>query len=189
MSARSSIKEETSLADRLGASRTPLREALFSLEREGFVRSEVDRGFSVMPLTGREVRELYPIVWTLEGLAIRLGVPLVYTLVDRLTELNSHLEERLTPEQALELDTRWHETLVESSPNLHLKQMLTRLRLGIRRYEYAYMRKGTLIAESTGQHKKIIDALRSKDLDAAVLGVMENWRFGMEAVLIQLGEP
>jgi DNA-binding FadR family transcriptional regulator len=56
---------ESRLAKELGVSRTPLREALFQLEREGFVRSDRDRGFSVEPMSAREIRELYPMLWTL----------------------------------------------------------------------------------------------------------------------------
>src|SRR5688572_24496804 len=64
---------ESSLCDQLGVSRTPLREALFRLEQEGLVRQDLARGFSVMPLSAREVREIYPIIWTLEVLALELS--------------------------------------------------------------------------------------------------------------------
>jgi DNA-binding GntR family transcriptional regulator len=181
--------KESHLARSLGASRTPLREALFSLERDGFVRSELDRGFSVEPLSGREVRETYPILWTLEGLAVRSGVPLAYSLVDKLAQINSRLAGTVGPGRALELDTQWHETLVSASPNRRLKETLARLRLVIRRYELVYMKKSPLIFESVRQHQEVIDALVSEDLDAAVEGLTENWRFGMEALLVHLGEP
>lgn len=180
--------KEMQLADTLGASRTPLREALFSLERDGFVRSEVDRGFSVAPLSGREVREIYPMLWTLEGLAVQSGIPVVYRLIDKLTEVNSRIRGRVKPEQALKLDTQWHETLVSASPNVRLKQELATLRMAIRRYEYIYMRNDVLIEESARQHQKIIDCLSAKDADGAIRHLTENWRHGMHAILIQLGE-
>ena len=59
------------MAAELGASRTPLREALFSLVHEGLIDATPDRGFSVKPLSSREVREIYPILWTLESLAVQ----------------------------------------------------------------------------------------------------------------------
>src|ERR1700690_1934348 len=61
---------ESQLAKRLHVSRTPLREALVSLEREGFVMSG-GRGFAVPPLREREARAIYPILGALEGLALR----------------------------------------------------------------------------------------------------------------------
>jgi DNA-binding GntR family transcriptional regulator len=181
--------KESRLADELGASRTPLREALFSLEREGFVRSELARGFSVEPLSGREVREIYPILWTLEGLALRASVPLVYLLIDELSKLNSRFATNLRPDRAIEADTRWHETLLGSCPNRRLNQWLGALRATVRRYEYVYMRNPTLIAESIRQHQKIIDALMDNDIEAAVQRLTRNWQFGMEMLLVRLGEP
>ena len=53
------------LAQELGVSRTPVREALLRLEREGFLDVDVGRGFFVKPLSAGEVREVYPILWTL----------------------------------------------------------------------------------------------------------------------------
>src|ERR1051325_2832796 len=63
--------KEVELASQLGVSRTPLREALLMLEREGLVVSEVNKGFRVAALSESRVRELYPILGTLEGLAVR----------------------------------------------------------------------------------------------------------------------
>jgi DNA-binding GntR family transcriptional regulator len=181
--------KESHLAEELGASRTPLREALFSLEREGFVRSELARGFSVEPLSGREVRETYPILWTLEGLALRASVPLVYSLTDELSKLNSRFAANMRPDRAIDADKRWHEMLLGSCPNRRLNQLLNALRATLRRYEHVYMRDPTLIAESIRQHQRIIDALAAKDIEDAVRGLTHNWRFGMEMLLVRLGEP
>src|SRR5271155_3714457 len=63
---------EAQLCSELGVSRTPVREALFVLEQEGFVKSDPARGFTVRQLNAQEVRELYPIIWTLEILALKL---------------------------------------------------------------------------------------------------------------------
>jgi DNA-binding GntR family transcriptional regulator len=49
---------ETALAEELGVSRTPLREALLELQREGFLHSATARGFTVRPLTTHEIQEI-----------------------------------------------------------------------------------------------------------------------------------
>src|SRR5215471_12036634 len=81
---------EAQLSARMGLSRTPLREALFRLEREGLVRTELRRGFSVSPLSEREARETYSIVAALESLGLRQSL-LVEPLVPRLREANKRL--------------------------------------------------------------------------------------------------
>src|SRR6516164_2816173 len=62
--------QDVQLAAELGVSRTPVREALLRLEGEGLVESDPNRGFFVAPLSRKEVLEIYPIVWSLECLAL-----------------------------------------------------------------------------------------------------------------------
>ncbi len=180
---------EAHLAEEMGTSRTPLREALLCLEQEGFVRSELAHGFSVEPLSGREVREIYPILWTLEGLALRSCGTAVSPLLPELSRINTALAEATEPIERLQLDAAWHETLISSSPNQRLLKMLSGLRLSIRRYEHLFMSDSDLVVESVRQHGQIIEALQSKDIDLALHVLTENWRVSMELLLVRLGEP
>jgi DNA-binding GntR family transcriptional regulator len=180
---------ESRLAKELNVSRTPLREALFQLEREGFVRSDRDRGFSVEPMSGREIRELYPILWTLECLALRLCGPRATLAVPSLTRLNNGLRSTRNPKRALILDNTWHETLLASCPNRRLQDYIQGLRLGIRRYELVYMREVPLINVSVHQHQEIIKAVKDGDTGLALEKLEENWRFSMEELLVRVGEP
>lgn len=66
---------EGQLATELGVSRTPLREALITLEREGVITSERGKGFRFTPLSAREFRDLSAIVATLEALALESSDP------------------------------------------------------------------------------------------------------------------
>src|ERR1700694_4505406 len=63
------------LASALHGSATPAREALIELTLEGRVESRPALGFRVRELTVREAQELYPLIWTLEGLALRSAPP------------------------------------------------------------------------------------------------------------------
>ena len=180
---------ESRLAKELNVSRTPLREALFQLEREGFLRSDRDRGFSVEPMSGREIRELYPILWTLECLALRLCGPRATLAVPSLTRLNNELRTTRNPKRALILDNSWHETLLASCPNRRLQDDIQGLRLGIRRYELVYMREVPLINVSVHQHQEIIKAVKDGDTGLALEKLEENWRFSMEELLVRVGEP
>jgi DNA-binding GntR family transcriptional regulator len=181
--------KEVKVARELEVSRTPLREALLQLERDGFVRSDRDRGFSVEPISPREIRELYPMLWTLEELALRLSGPRVALAIPELSRINRALQRSRESKQALLLDNRWHESLLASSPNRKLRETLASLRLSVRRYELIYMREVTLVATSVRQHAEIIDALKNGNMDLALSKLQENWRFSMDELLVRLGEP
>ncbi len=178
---------ESSLATELGVSRTPLREALFRLEQEGFVRADMARGFLVMPLTAREIREIYPILWSLEGLALRSAGHAAAGDAAELEQLNNAFAQvDHAPEHMLELDTRWHQALVHRCPNQRLLAMIASLKQVIYRYEWAYMRNMKLRESSFMQHQEIIKQLAVGEIKQAVMLLEAHWRFGMDALLQQL---
>lgn len=177
------------MAKELGTSRTPLREALINLEQEGFVQSERACGFSVPPLTGREVREIYPILWTLEGLALRASGNAVCSRIDDLLRINTEFAGSEDANERIRCDARWHEALLSSCPNRRLNALIGSLRNAIRRYEHIYMSDAALVLGSVQQHQQIIDALKAKNGIEAEKLLAENWRLGMELLLVRLGEP
>jgi DNA-binding GntR family transcriptional regulator len=180
---------ETQLACELGVSRTPLREALFQLACEGLIRCEPARGFRVEPIDPREVREAYPMIWTLEALAVRSAGPMVQAALGELQRLNRELASAADPEVALELDARWHDTLVASCNNQRLRTTLRGLRLAVRRYENVYMSDTVLLGQSVQQHTAIVDALGAGELERAIIALEANWHEGMRVLLSKLGEP
>lgn len=178
---------ESELATKLGVSRTPLREALFRLEQAGFLHADLARGFTVIPLTAREVREIYPIIWSLECLALTtIGRTERVPLAD-LEQINEELARgQDDPAARLALDSRWHEALVQQCPNRRLLQMIASLKQVAYRYEWAYMYETALAAASVEQHRTIIEVLSRGDLAQAIKLVEDNWRFGMDALLQHL---
>jgi DNA-binding GntR family transcriptional regulator len=186
--ARSRINEST-LSVELGVSRTPLREALLNLEVEGFIEASPGKGFSVAPITSREVRDVYPIVASLEGLALRTSqsLPDLQAAAAINDELLANADD---PERCLHLDESFHEALVEHCPNERLLQLIGSLKRVMHRYEYAYMRTTTSddssprrIPSSVAEHKHILDLLDAGDVDGAVGAIETNWFNGMERLL------
>ena len=179
---------ESRLAAGLKVSRTPLREALLQLEREGLVRSDLRRGFTVEPLSAREVRETYPMLAALEWLAVRNSAGLLAGLAPELERINRDFAAARSPQRALELDTRWHETLMSHCRNSRLIALVHRLRRVIRRYEYFYMADTRLVATSAGQHRAIISAIKRGDLAEMAAAIELNYSFGMDVLLRRMGE-
>jgi DNA-binding GntR family transcriptional regulator len=171
------------LAAELGVSRTPVREAMVRLAREGVLSAEPGRGFRLAPMSAAEVREIGSILAVLEPLALdQSGEPGAEQLI-RLGEVVRRLEQiRGDIAACVELDDRFHRVLLEGCPNRRLLRLVETLRGGLRRYVHYYLQRGGRVSLSTLQHTKIADALRKGDLAGARQLLERKWRRGMEEI-------
>jgi DNA-binding GntR family transcriptional regulator len=182
--------QDVHLAAELGVSRTPVREALLRLERDGLVESDPNRGFFVAPLNRKQVAEIYPMVWTLECLALDSSRPATRPQIQALREINAEMAAVTDdPLRRQELDLRWHQTLLETCANERLIELLAALKQIVRRYECVYMRDPALVRRSVRDHAEILEALVQKKSKLASRLLERSWRAGMESVLTQLGGP
>lgn len=175
---------ESRLSAQLGVSRSPLREALASLEAESLVRSEYDRGFFVQGLSSREVRELYPIGRELDLLALRTTRHYAADTIRELERLNrAFLKKRRNPEEARRIDAKLHRVLIDACPNRLLLQTVAPIKAAMERYERLYMSDESDIVRSAEHHTRITDALRADDIEAAASALADNWNYGFERLL------
>jgi DNA-binding GntR family transcriptional regulator len=181
---------DVQLAAELGVSRTPVREALLRLVREGLVENDLHRGFFVAALNRQEVLETYPLVWALECLALQSCAPPTPAQIQALRQINAEMAAvTADAPRCQELDLRWHQTLVEPCGNQRLKELLAGLKQVVRRYECVYMQDPALVRRSVHDHTEILEALVKKRPKLASRLLERNWRAGMESVLRRLDEP
>jgi DNA-binding GntR family transcriptional regulator len=179
---------ESELALALGVSRTPLREALLGLEREGFLTSETGRGFFVLPLTVRDAEELYPLLWMMEGEALAVSGPFDRKRLAALRAVNAELKRaERDPGEALRLDRQWHDTLLRGCENARLLALIDTLKDQATRYESAYMQCSGRVILSSRQHEAILKALEAGDSRAARKELERNWRVSLEFLVPWLG--
>jgi DNA-binding GntR family transcriptional regulator len=166
---------ETELAGRLGVSQTPVREALLSLEGQSFLAAEPGKGFCVRDLDPCEVREIYPVLATLESSALEsAGLP-GHDLLAALKALNEEfVKTGSESEEAIDLDNRLHRKLLEGCQNAHLLDLIAQVRRSANRYEHAYMRQPGQVKLSFEQHTEILAALEARNLRQATRLLRRN---------------
>jgi DNA-binding GntR family transcriptional regulator len=179
--------DEGALATDVGVDAPVVREALCHLSRDGFVREEPDGGFAVSELDEAELREAYPIVLLLEGLAVRTTTRFPEASIVRLRELNGAMERAAgDPAAAARHDHDFHAELVSHCDNEQLLATLRPLKRTLLRYELAYMSIPDHVGASVRQHAAIADALERGDRDAAAALVEANFRETLPRLLERL---
>lgn len=176
---------EVRLAQQLGVSRTPLREALSGLAAEGALSSVPRIGYFVRPLTLDEFEQIYDIRPLLDPEALRLaGVP-DEKRIARLEKLNADLA-RAKGLRAIEIDDAWHMELIAGCPNRVLIEMIENMIVRTRRYELALMREQKNVDVATQDHDRIVAALQAGDLKAACDALKQNMQSGREPIVAWL---
>src|SRR6187200_2954745 len=136
--AAGAVLDESSLAVEVGVAAPAVREALCFLQRDGFVREVDDGGFAVSDLDELELRETYPVVLLLEGLAVRSTPAIPAEALARLREINADMERDGGDAAAAAMhDFRFHQELVRHCDNEQLLATLRPLKRRLLRYELA----------------------------------------------------
>ena len=156
----------TRIAQELGVSQAPVREALRDLEAVHFVESAPFRGSRVRHISDSELIELYPIRGALEEVAAREAAK---RLAGDVSALEFELAQMCAAgdlREQVEHDTRFHELILAASGNSRLAEIWASLQVETRTAITA-LRTGLTRDEAARLHQPIVDALRHGDADAA----------------------
>jgi len=158
------------LADRTGASRLPVREALRMLESEGLVTLVANTGAWVSSLSVQECHELYEMRERLEPLLLRMNVPLLPEgEADRLDALADAMEQTSDVERFLQLDRDFHLSCLDAAPTIVLGDSVRSLWNRTQHYRRAVTRRFFDDGDRSVHHDHhlIANALRRRDEDEA----------------------
>ncbi|GAA0626741.1 GntR family transcriptional regulator [Kribbella sandramycini] len=169
---------DVDLADWLGVSRTPVREALARLEQAGLVQTKPGRYTMVSPLEARGLRDAQTVTAAMHELAVREAVPqLTEADLDEMRAANERFAAALDTadvDAALHGDDDFHAVPVRVSANAAVAAVLDQYTPVLRRLER--LRFSSLNGrESVAQHQLIIDHCAAGDATAAAEAARSNW--------------
>ncbi|MGC9542038.1 GntR family transcriptional regulator [Streptomyces sp. UG1] len=163
---------EGELAEAVGVSRTPVREALLRLEVEGLIKLYPKKGALVLPVSAQEIKDVVETRLLVEEHAARKAVPAPPGLIERLQELLDRQKAQAAAGDlagAAVTDRCFHAEIVRSGGNEILSRLYDQLRDRQLRMGVAVLHSHPdRIAKTLAEHEEILEALRSGDADAAV---------------------
>jgi len=183
---------ENDMAQQLGISKTPVRDALQELEREGFVTRILFKGTYVTDVTMKDMAEVFQLRAVLEGLAARLAAPLftpqeLEHIAADLTAAEAALAEgnlTLCSERGQQL----HKAIINKVDSQRLSSIIHNLDDHVQRFRALSDRITGRLNKSVKEHRRVLDAFYRKDADAAE-HAMRGHLFSVLQDLSLPGEP
>lgn len=163
---------EIHLAEKLGVSRTPIREAIGMLEREGLAVTFPRRGAQVAKMTEKDLDDVLEIREVLDTLAASLACKnMNENDISKLEKAYREFEKATKGDDVREVvkrDEDFHNVIYDSSNNPRLSAILVNLKEQMYRFRFEYVKDKSIYPTLIHEHKDILDALKEKDEDKVV---------------------
>ena len=179
--------DELKIADQLGISRTPLREALKVLAAEGLVTMKVRRGAYVTEVSERDLADVYHLLALLESDAVAVVAQRATPeQIASLRALHAELEAAALPgpahrDQFFAINERFHMQVLAIADNKWRDQMVADLRKVMKLNRHNSLLKAGRIDESLAEHRAVMAAIEARDPAAAMAQMQAHFRSGLEA--------
>lgn len=172
---------EIKLADEMGVSRTPVREAIRKLEIEGFVELVPRRGTYVSDISVKDITDVYEIRIVLDVLAAvlsteRITPEEINKMRSLLDDIDAHIKKGEF-DQIVEADSAFHDVLYQASHNQRLVMMINNLRDQFTRLRMRSMKYPGRLKNTQREHRELVDAIAARDIErakATVCSHLEN---------------
>jgi DNA-binding GntR family transcriptional regulator len=181
---------ESRIAEALGISRTPVREAIHKLEREGLIKKLPQGGFYVLNLTREEIEETFGIRSVLESYAahqaaLKHDKHELGPLEGKIEEFQYFLNHG-EMEALLKINTEFHNLLYAMSRSPKLIKMINDLQDQIYRFRRIILRIEIMARTSNEDHRQMLSAMKRRDADKVETLVRQHILRGQKIVLREL---
>jgi DNA-binding GntR family transcriptional regulator len=157
--------KELEIARSLGASRTPVREAMSWLEQEGLLKPLRSGGLTVVELSEVDVEEIFGLLQVLESYAGRLAADrITEKQLERMEAVCQRAEQLADGERERLSEVKWkfHELLIEAAENRRLQDLIRTLRASMQPYRAVTLTSDEFRGRSVADHREMISLLRAK---------------------------
>ncbi|MFZ5595746.1 MAG: GntR family transcriptional regulator [Bacillota bacterium] len=162
---------EMQLADEMGVSRTPIREAIRKLELEGFVVMMPRKGAFVSGISVKDIVDVFEVRAALEALAAGLAAERITDLeleeLERSLVQISELSDKDDIDAIVETDTNFHDSIYRACRNDRLVQIITHLKEQIQRFRTTSLSQPGRTKVALGEHRKIVEAISDRNIELA----------------------
>ena len=184
---------ESKIAEMLGISRTPLREALHKLEREDWIEKTPSGGFQVVTLTKDDIEQTFGIRSVLEAYAAKLAAENynakdISSLEKKINEYQQCLESDQDFEKLQKINTQFHDLLYALSKSPKLIKMISQLRAQISMFRQIILKQEKYAFKSNEDHIKMVEAIKESDCKTVEELVRAHILRGKNAVLNKLDQ-
>ena len=183
---------EETLANQIGISRTPVREAFHKLERDDLVTRLPKGGFAVREFTKEDVEEIFGIRSALESYAsylasLHITLEKVSQLEKKVKELEDAMEKR-DDEKFIQLNTEFHDLIYKSCKSKKLIEMINNFRDYFYRYRSALIHTEKGMNYSIEDHRRMLEAMKKKNPRLVERLVRNHLARGKELIIREINE-
>lgn len=183
---------EIHLANKLGVSRTPIREAIRKLELEGLVTMIPRRGAEVAQITAKNLQDVLEVRKALDALAIELACERIteeeMEALKRACDNFEHVTHTKDATRIAKADVELHDIITKSAKNDKLLQMVNNLAEQMYRYRFEHIKDASTHHRLIEEHGKILESLEKRDKKAAAEMVKEHIDNQEKAIMLHLNE-
>jgi len=183
---------EIQLAEELGVSRTPVREAIRKLELEGFVIMIPRRGTYVADLSIKDINEVFEIRTALDVLAAGLAAERItddeLEVMERiLVQIGEYIDQNEL-EPIVDLDSQFHDILYKACRNDRLVGIINNLREQFTRFRTISMAFPGRIQNTLEEHSRLVEAIAARDVDLAQQLAREHMENSEQTLLMDINK-
>ena len=169
---------EIQLANKLGVSRTPIREAIRKLELEGLVNMVPRKGAEVADITEKSLRDVLEVRKALEELSVQLACEkITEEEIEELKRAAERFKDTLDDQDVTkiaEADVAFHDIIYTATDNQKLILLLNNLREQMYRYRVEYLKKEEAYPQLIAEHEELIDNISKRNKEEATRIMCEH---------------